>query len=171
VKLVSVLFLSCVFVGVFFPQDTSVRKSSLIKINPKGWDVPKLSQFDLVSTDELYLDGANVRKSYYLLKTPKPVVEVRKGSPCEFQELASYSVEGKIFGIYWKCVHIGIDPRYGKFYIGASYSLLFLDDDMDGKFELRTLESELALPSVLKAKYEPPPIPVKTRPEHLQSHN
>jgi hypothetical protein len=155
------LVLLTVLVAINSPaiaQSPSGKPVSLRKINPDGWYVPDVKSFSVIATIELDVEGINVLKSVYSVGDPKPVVEVRKGYPCEISAVVSYSIEKELFGIAWDCVRFGVDPRFGKYYIGAMSSFLFLDSDLDGKFEIRTRFDDLMLPPALKKKYGPPPL-------------
>jgi hypothetical protein len=130
-------------------------------LNEKGWDtLVDLPSFEVLSEDEVEIDGVDVNRTFYSVKA-KPELVLANGSECELRRLVTFSIEERHFGIAWTCVGFGVDPRYGKFYLGCSSSYLFLDEDLDGRFEIRTIENDLSLPVSLKTKYGPPPPPRK----------
>ena len=130
-------------------------------LDEKGWDtLVDLKSFELLSEDEVAIDGVQVNRTFYSVKA-KPEMVLANGSECKLRRLVTFSLEKRLFGIAWTCVGFGVDPRYGKFYLGCSSSYLFLDEDLDGRFEIRTIENDLSLPASFKTNYGPPPPPRK----------
>jgi hypothetical protein len=129
------------------------------QINESGWQVPDLTSFKISYTTETEIEGVKVSVTHYDLGSPKPVVEIAPGKECEVRSTSAFAVEVFTFAISSSCVLFGVDPRYGKFYIGAEFIWTFYDEDGDGIFESKVADPKIIVPEYLRKRFGPEPLP------------
>ena len=143
--------IACVLPAAVLSQSTEAFKK-------KGWPVPAFDQLEIIEVKKIDIDGIEVLQTSFRVWESRPVLKLEGNRTCEFRDLASYSIGSIPFASKGDCYAFGVDPRYGKFHIGAIYPLRFYDCDGDGRFEKRSSGvSGVVVPKRLKLKYGPPP--------------
>jgi hypothetical protein len=138
-------------------QPEKAEKTSRQMISEDGWDLKlNLKDFQIQSTSKIEIELVEVEVTHYRI-IARPEVTLENGSQCEIRNLRSYKVDGFVFAVEWGCYGFAVDASRGKFYLGCMVQPIFLDQDLDGKFEVRTYLDEMMLPPSIAKKYAPPP--------------
>jgi hypothetical protein len=130
----------------------TAQESRKVTVNKDGWLVPGRDDFKreskvigeniqgvevtnriMESPTEIFVDGSGKRVELFAKRKSNGLVFSVRG-------FSVYEVNGRIFGYGVTLVPVDVTRRgklYYKSYIGAMYSLFYLDEDGDGIFESR----------------------------------
>lgn len=127
------------------------RIDKVVKLG--GWNIPEFAANQSTSKSDIVVDNRTVTLRGYRLKDgaygtldnysldPNNVLLLRSRS-VELENIASYSADNKIFAYQVVCVPFGVADDGSKMLAGSMIRVFYFDEDGDGLFETRYVNSE-----------------------------
>jgi hypothetical protein len=119
-------------------------------IKEEGWQIPQVTAFTiLIQRSEKKVEDVEVVEKAYQANPSKPLFNldgyylnsdgglIINTTTNAVHDLQSYEVKGKIFAYRVDLVPVTIQDDGTRVYMGAMYSVNYVDEDGDGKYETR----------------------------------